>query len=323
METNDRNSLIRYPLQLQPAVCEHIWGGTNLIDNYNKTTDKTSLSESWEVSINSLFPSIIANGIYKGKTLKELIDEFPEILGKHSSNFSLLVKLINSKSLLSIQVHPDDIYALANEGELGKTEAWFVLDAEEGAFIYLGFKENVTRQQFSDAITDGSVEKLLNKIEVKPGHSFVVEAGTVHAIGGGITLLEVQENSSITYRAYDYKRLDINGQMRELHIDKALQVTNLNKLETTHFKQFNTYLHGKMVRVIALCNYFTSYYIHGGISFGFKEPATITVTGGEGCVISKGESINVIKGDSLFIPAGLNCRVMGSIRYVLTIEGDK
>ena len=323
MDTNERNILVRYPIMLKPAMCEHIWGGNKLITDYNKKTDKATLSEAWEVSVNSLFPSVIGNGIYEGMTLKELIDEYPDVLGKHTSEFSLLIKLINSSSLLSIQVHPDDNYALANEGELGKTEAWYILDADQDSFIYLGFSEEVTRQQYEDAILDGSIEKLLNKIEVKPGQSYVVEAGTIHAIGPNVTLLEIQENSSITYRAYDYKRVDINGKQRELHIDKALEVTNLVKTDKPQFKQFKTYLHGREVKVIAMCNYFTSYLVKGGLSFGFKEPSIINIIDGVGHVITKGESIEVTKGDTIFLPAALNCRVMGSIKYVLTIEGDK
>lgn len=322
MDTIQKNVLMRYPLLLKPYLCEHIWGGDKLITEYNKQTSNKTLSEAWEISVNSSFPSVINNGCYKDMTLMDLIKEFPEILGKNTSNFPLLVKLINSKSLLSIQVHPDDAYALANEGEQGKTEAWYILDAEEGAFIYLGFSEDVTLPVYKKTIANGTIETLLNKIEVKAGQSFVVPAGTIHAIGGGITLLEIQENSSITYRVYDYKRLDVNGKERALHIDKALAVTKLNKIEPTSFKQSHIYLHGKQVRVVADSDYFTSYLVKGGFAFGFKEATTVTIVGGEGAVISKGERIDVVKGDSLFIPAGMSCRVMGSIKYVLTVEGE-
>ncbi len=315
--------LIKYPLKLTPSVCRHVWGGVKLIRDFNKVTSNDTLSECWEVSVNDKLPSIISNGVYEGMTLSGFIREFPESLGKGITEFKLLIKLIDSAAKLSVQVHPDDAYALEHEGELGKTEAWYILDASEDAYIYLGFKEDIGRELLETSITGGTIEKYLNKITVKQGQSYVVEAGTVHAIGEGVTLLEIQENSSITYRAYDYNRADLNGKLRELHIDKALEVTNLNKLEEPAFKQFNTYLHGKQVKVVAMSDYFTSYLVKGGIAFGFNEPALVTVISGDGAVISKGESVPARKGDSFFIPAALDCRIMGSIKFVLTIEGDK
>lgn len=323
METIIKNTLIRYPFLLKPAICKHIWGGTRLIEEYHKKTPNKTLSETWEVSINPEYPSIIDNGIYKGIPLRELIEEYPEILGKHLSEFSLLIKLIDAKSKLSVQVHPDDKYARIKEGQKGKTEAWYILDTDEDAYIYLGFAKETTKEEFEQAIINGTVEKLLNKIPVRVGQSFIVPAGTVHAIGEGVTLLEIQENSSLTYRAYDYNRVDVDGKQRELHIDKALEVTNLKEMDKPNFKQFYTYLHGKRVKVIAMCDYFTSYLVKRGLSFGFQQPTMISIIGGTGTIITKGESFEVTKGDSLFLPAGLNCRVMGSIKYVLTIEGDK
>lgn len=317
------DKLIKYPLKLTPAVLKHIWGGKKLIRDFNKVSVNDTLSECWEVSINDKFPSVISNGVYEGMTLSDYISEFPESLGKGVEEFKLLVKLIDSAAKLSVQVHPNDSYAMEHEGELGKTEAWYILDAEEGAYIYLGFKEDMDKELLETSITGGTIEKYLNKIPVKYGQSYVVESGTVHAIGEGVTLLEIQENSSITYRAYDYNRADLNGKLRELHIEKALEVTNLNKLEEPAFKQFNTYLHGKQVKVIAMSDYFTSYLVKGGIAFGFNEPALVNVISGNGAVISKGESVPARKGDSFFIPAALDCRVMGSLKFVLTIEGDK
>ena len=318
MNTKERKA-VKYPLLLKPYLAEHIWGGTRLIDKYNKKTSLATVSEAWEISVNKDFPSVIDNGIYKDISLRDYLEEFPEMLGKNVEEFALLVKLINSSSLLSVQVHPDDIYASANEKQLGKTEAWLILEADEGAFIYLGFKENLTKEQFEQAIKASAIEKLLNKITVKAGQSYIVKAGTIHAIGGGITLLEIQENSSLTYRVYDYNRKDKDGNLRELHINKALDVTNLKKGPELKFKQYNTYLHGRRTKVIAKCNYFTSYLIKGGLSFGFEESSMVTVIDGKGTVISKGDSFDVTKGDSLFIPAGLQCRIMGGIKFVLTL----
>ena len=323
MDITEKLQLIKYPILLKPFCREFIWGGTKLISDYNKKYEGKTLSETWEISVNDDFPSIIDNGEYKGLALAELIVDYPEILGKQQTEFTLLIKFIDSAKTLSVQVHPDDAYAFANEGELGKTEAWYILDCVEGAYIYLGFKEKITIKQYEEYIMEGNIDKYLNKIFVKKGDSFVVEAGTVHSIGAGITLLEIQENSSITYRAYDYKRVDVNGKERDLHIDKALAVTNLNAIDIQAYPQFDTYIHGRKVKVIAMCNYFTSYLVEGGLSFGFEEPTLINIIEGKGCVISKGESIDVEKGDSVFVIAGLSCRIMGSVKFILTIEGDK
>lgn len=315
--------LIKYPMLLKPCVMEHIWGGSNLIRNYNKNSSGTSLSESWEVSVNKKYPSVIANGVFEGRALYEVLEENPSLLGS-DTDYSLLIKFINSDKLLSVQVHPDDSYALSNEGLPGKTEAWYILEAEEGAYIYLGFKENISGDKLTEIINDGSICDYLNKIPVKAGQSYIVEAGTVHAIGGGITLIEIQENSDLTYRVYDYNRPDTDGKLRELHIDKALEVIKPDKLVSARFKQFESHLHGRNVKVVAMCDYFSAYYIHGNFTFSFSEPVAVSIIEGcDGFLIWGDEKENIVKGDSVFIPAGVDCRFEGNLGYIITLEGVK
>ena len=214
--------------RLTPAMKDNLWGGTRLKSDYHKETDLEILAESWELSTHPDGQSLI-----DGVPLFDLVQQEPEVLGTKCpvKDIPLLIKFIDAKQDLSIQVHPDDDYARRVEGDNGKTEMWYILDAEPNAFIYLGVKEELSKVAFQTSIEDLSVLDNLNLVPVKRGDIFLVRSGTLHAIGAGCLLIEIQERSNVTYRVFDFNRRDKNGKLRDLHIDKALEVTNLTPYE--------------------------------------------------------------------------------------------
>ena len=215
------------PFRLKPVLKNYLWGGEKLISSWGKESCAGPLAESWELAAHKDGDNLILDGELKNFTLSEAVKRNPEIAAKNfnpENIFPLMVKLIDSAQPLSIQVHPDDDYAQRVENSKGKTELWYILDHEPDAFIYLGFKKEITRSEFEQAIKNNALLEILNKIKVHSGDSFFIPAGTVHSIGAGITLAEIQENSNITYRVYDYGRAGADGKPRELHIAKALDV---------------------------------------------------------------------------------------------------
>jgi mannose-6-phosphate isomerase len=220
----------------------------------------------------------------------------------------VLIKFIDAKQDLSVQVHPSDEYALKNENSFGKTEMWYIVEAEEGAGIYLGFRESVTKEEYEKAIAEKRLTDLLNFYEVKAGECYFIPSGTIHAIGKGCLICEIQQNSNLTYRVYDYGRKDKNGIERELHIDKALKVTNLNKFEPINFEN-----------CLGKCEYFTvqKYEIDGEMQLCTDEKSFQCVT----CVKGNGfiDGMEVSQGDSFFIPANFGgYRMTGKMEVVST-----
>ena len=214
--------------KLFPECKDNIWGGTKLKDKYGKTSDKSIVAESWELSFHKDGPTKIADG----RTLQETLSKAE--IGTNCDGFPFfptLVKLIDAKQDLSVQVHPSDKYALTHENSFGKTEMWYIVEADEGAGIYLGFKKDVTQAEYEQAIADHTLTELLNFFEVKAGDCYFIPSGTIHAIATGCLICEIQQNSNLTYRVYDYGRKDKNGNERELHVEKALKVTTLQKYE--------------------------------------------------------------------------------------------
>ena len=217
-----------YPMLFEPNLRTMVWGGKRLTE-WKQLPLQDNIGESWEVSTLPLLPSIIANGTWAGYPLKEVIEKHSEaILGKavarkYNNQMPLLVKFIDTKTDLSVQVHPDDAMALREHNDSGKTEMWYVIDADADAYIYAGFKEQLTPEQYAQRVADGTIMDALAKHDIKTGDVFYIPAGRVHAIGKGIRLLEVQQSSDVTYRIYDYDRLDLNGQPRELHTQLAAQ----------------------------------------------------------------------------------------------------
>lgn len=288
--------------KLSPACKDYIWGGQNLITNYNKKNTNAGdiLAETWELSTHKDGASTIENGEYKNKSLADYIKENgKEVLGKNCDKFEdfpILIKFIDAQDNLSIQVHPNNEYALKNENQYGKTEMWYVTDCKEGAFLYFGFNKEVSKDEFKQRIENNTLLEVLNKVNVKKGDVFFIEAGTIHAIGKDIIIAEIQQNSNVTYRVYDYGRTDKDGNTRELHVDKALQVTDTKppKIQTS-----NNHL--------AHCEYFTvdklvvdSNYSNNVDTNSF---VSILVLDGAGDIVVGSEKLTYQKGDSFFIPA--------------------
>lgn len=222
-----------YTLKLKPALKDYLWGGTRLKTEFKMESDLEKVAEAWVLSTHKDGLGEVLNGELKGKTLADAVAAFgDDCLGENGKKFSyfpILIKLIDAKDDLSVQVHPDDEYALRVEGEYGKTEMWYIVDCDEGATLYYGFKEEITKDEFRQKIADNTVTDVLNKVPVKKGDVFFIPSGTIHAIGKGILIAEIQQNSNTTYRVSDYGRLGADGKPRPLHIDKAVEVTSLTK----------------------------------------------------------------------------------------------
>ncbi len=238
-------------LKLKPSCKAYLWGGTRLKTEFGKTFSGEKLAETWELSCHLDGPSIVEGGEFAGRTLKEYLEkEGKKAVGEKCQKyqqFPLLIKFIDAKEDLSIQVHPDDAYALKEEGQYGKTEMWYVVDCEEGSSLYYGFSKEISKEEFAERIREQTLLEVLNRVTVKKGDVFFIEPGTIHAIGKGILIAEIQQSSNVTYRVYDYGRKDANGKERDLHIDKALQVTN--RVPVMQKQSFAPHL--------VFCNYFT------------------------------------------------------------------
>ena len=293
------------PIRLSPAFKDYLWGGTRLKTEYNKQSSLPIVAESWELSVHPDGASTVADGEWQGLTFAEYVDKSGKaVLGTNAAafdRFPILIKFIDAKQNLSVQVHPDDAYALKNEGEYGKTEVWYILDCEEGAGIYYGFSRDVTKEECAAAIREGRLTELLQWVPVKRGEAYLIPAGTVHAIGAGCLICEIQQNSNITYRVYDYDRRDKDGNPRQLHVEKALAVSNLEK------KALPAPIPDGEDVEIASCRYFT---VHR-LRVSGKAERTVTaacfhsllVTRGEGTLTMHGKTLTLNKGDSIFIPA--------------------
>ena len=286
-------------LKLKPACKNYVWGGHRLVEDYGVEYEGERLAEAWALSCHPDGASVIDGGEFDGKTLIEYIaSEGREVLGENCRrfrDFPLLIKFIDAREHLSIQVHPSNAYALEHEGQFGKTEFWYVLDAEPGAFIYYGFKREITEEEFAARIRSNTLPEVLNAVEVRRGDAILIESGTLHAIGAGIVLAEIQQNSNVTYRVYDY------GSARELHIDKALAVTTRVPI----IRRGTAYPH------IADCDYFTvdkltldgakTYRVQGSV--GAESFLSILILDGEGAISNHSDKLEYHKGDSFFLSA--------------------
>lgn len=306
-------------IKLIPSGKDYLWGGTRLKDEYGKKIDMTPLAESWECSVHPDGPCYVANGRYKGKPLKEVLDEHPEYIGtKANGEFPILAKFIDAKKDLSVQVHPDDEYAREKEQDNGKTEMWYIIDADEGASLIYGFKHKVSKEILERAIEKGELDKHLQKVEVHKGDLFFVPAGTVHGIGKGILLAEVQESSNVTYRVYDYDRVDKNGKKRELHFDKAVQVMDMGVTpDIKQKKRLVKYYPGCSRELLCRCKYFETERIQvtKGFSFSVMENSfqVLMCLDGYGQVEVDGDKpVRFSKGETVFLPAGIGrCLIIG------------
>ena len=309
---------------LEPAFKDYIWGGTRLRDEYGKDCSYDKVAESWELSCHKDGPSVISGS---GMTLQELIDkEGRQILGTNCErfeNFPILIKLIDAKDNLSVQVHPDNDYAMRVEGEYGKTEMWYVVDCDEGAELLYGFKHEISKEEFAQRIADNTLLEVTNNVPVHKGDVFFIKSGTLHAIGKGILIAEIQQNSNTTYRIYDYGRVGKDGKPRELHVEKAKDVTKLAPAETypdTPVVQEN----GASIKLLSKCEYFTTYKvdIEEKAEFDADDSSFVSLLILEGSpVVTDGKSdpVSAKKGDSLFISAGTGrFTVEGSCSLILT-----
>lgn len=293
-------------LKLAPSYKDYLWGGHRLVEEYHKQYDGDVLAESWELSCHPDGPSRILNGEYAGKTLKEYIDgEGKAVLGTHCRrfrDFPILTKFIDAKDNLSIQVHPNNRYALKNEGQYGKTEMWYVMDAGRDAYLYYGFKIEISREEFEKRIKEDTLLEVLNAVPVQKGDVLFIESGTIHAIGRDILIAEIQQNSNVTYRVYDYGRVGKDGKKRDPHIEKALAVTNRVPI----IKDKSSYPH------VADCDYFTvdKLNLDGRVMSRMEGMvseesfASILILDGEGTISCGGETLSFRKGDSFFLSAG-------------------
>ncbi|MGN0267198.1 MAG: type I phosphomannose isomerase catalytic subunit [Lachnospiraceae bacterium] len=305
-------------LKLSPACKSYLWGGNKLKREFHKNYAGSVLAETWELSCHPDGPSTIVSGEYKGLTLREYLEKTG---GKASGtncerfeDFPILIKLIDASKELSVQVHPNNSYARKHENQYGKTEMWYVIDCEPGAFLYYGLKRSVTKEEFRKHIEENTLDQILNAVPVHKGDTFFIAAGTVHAIGKGIVIAEIQQNSNVTYRVYDYGRIGADGKPRDLHVEKALDVAHLEPPKTIY--SFGGHL--------AQCDCFTvdRFSVQYGTVQGVVEEdsfQSLLIVDGDGEVRCGDSCEKVRKGDSLFLPAGSGTyTVTGSLTLLRT-----
>lgn len=314
-----------YPLQFEPILKERIWGGEKLKTLLHKPITSNITGESWELSTVEDDVSIVANGEWKGKSLTELINSFPdEILGtavhtRFGKQFPLLFKYLDAREDLSIQVHPNDELAKKRHNSFGKTEMWYIMQADDNARIIVGFKENSNAEEYLENLENKTLLSILDDVKVKSGDVFFLETGTVHAIGAGLVVAEIQQTSDITYRLYDFDRVDANGNTRELHVDLALEAINYNKVETK--KSYSNI--SNQSNTVVDCPYFTTNYIplDGAISVSKSRESFTVYMCVEGSfeIEYNNSKTRYIKGDTVLIPAAMNAFILNGKASILEI----
>lgn len=323
------------PFLLRPAGKDYLWGGSRLIDEYGKEGALKPLAETWECSTHPDGTSIVASGERKGRLLSEVLKEHPEYLGIHSEagmgaqgELPILIKFIDAGNDLSIQVHPDDEYAKEREnGQLGKTEMWYVLDAGKDTKLVYGLYHDMDKETLRQSIQEGTVEKYLQKVKIQKGDVYYIEPGIIHAIGAGALIVEVQESSNLTYRLYDYERKDKNGKRRSLQIEKALEVAVLkSSTKPAQPMRVLRYRQGFAKELLCRCKYFEVHrivmnterfrqmvsYWTDGMSF-----RVLLCVEGCGSLLMEGEYICFFKGDCIFFPAdSVRVRLHGKAEFL-------
>ncbi len=304
------------PFLLQPVGKDYLWGGTRLHTDFHKNIPLSPLAETWECSTHPDGPSIVASGLHKGMSLRDVLVAHPEYYGAHplpNGELPIIVKLIDAAKDLSVQVHPNDTYAQTHEnGAHGKSEMWYVLDAAAGTQLIYGFYRDMEKATLQDALAKGTIEKYLRKVPVQRDDVFFIDAGKVHALGAGALVAEIQENSNITYRLYDYNRLDKDGHGRELHIDKALDVAELKGSSTPRQPmRLLKYRKGYASELLCRCKSFQveRVLIRTTSEDKVMLPAitehfqVLLCTEGAGMLFFDNEQLSFRKGDCIFIPA--------------------
>ena len=314
-----------YAMKLSAPIKDYLWGGTKLTKEWGFVSFEDRQAEAWVLSCHRDGESVIENGEFSGKSLREVLEEHPEYIGKNAESgeeLPVLIKLIDAADNLSIQVHPDEEYAMKNEGDHGKTEAWYILDCDEGAEIIYGFKEDISKEDFEKAIKTNTLSEYVNRIKVEKGDIFFIKAGTLHAICKGIMIFEVQQNSNVTYRVYDYGRLQ-NGKPRELHIEKALDVTVRTKSRVPQNKSAAAEHDGYFETELVSCDIFKLSRLDVGteaeIVADENSFVSLVCIDGNGVLLQGDEAVTLYKGDSLFIPAAAGkFKILGKVCVLKT-----
>ncbi|MBQ3592438.1 MAG: mannose-6-phosphate isomerase [Clostridia bacterium] len=307
--------LKKYPMKLRPVTKEILWGGDRLKQRYHKHAAFDKLAETWELTVRPDGMSIIDSGDYTGMSLEEFINHAPRsILGTNGikgDRFPILIKFIDARDDLSIQVHPDDSYALANEGELGKMEMWYIVEATDDARLVYGLKDGCTMDAFAKAVAEGRTESVLQYVPVKAGECYFIPSGQVHAIGSGCLIAEIQQNSNVTYRVYDYNRKQADDSLRQLHVAQALDVVQIRTDAEVQALRYEAGpdKHGK---TLCNCQYFkvkkhvTS--VDGNTDFFVSDKSfkSVLVLHAENAYLEhEGTRYEITTGDSFFLPAGM------------------
>jgi mannose-6-phosphate isomerase len=314
-----------YPLQFEPILKERIWGGTKLKTILNKPITSDITGESWEISTVEGDVSVVSNGVLAGKSLNDLIQSAPEdILGtqvykRFGTQFPLLFKYLDAREDLSIQVHPNDELAKKRHNSFGKTEMWFIMQADENARIIVGFKEKSNATEYVENLKNKTLLSILDDVIVKSGDVFFLETGTVHAIGAGLVVAEIQQTSDITYRLYDFDRVDATGNERELHVDLALDAINYNEVDT--FRSYTKDINQS--NTIVNCPYFTTNFLPLGGEKKIKNNgnsfSVYMCIEGTFEIEFKNSRFQYKKGDTVLIPAALKTFILNGKASILEI----
>ena len=314
-----------YPIKLNPYVSETIWGGRKLIEEYGVKTEKNNAAEGWMLSCHEAGSSTVVNGEFAGKLFADVVKENPVLCGKNAENFSdfpILIKFIDAMDNLSVQVHPTKEYCEKTGRGQSKTECWYIIDAEEDAYLILGFEDKITPEEFKAAIENNTLTDYVSKVPVKKGDFFFIESGTLHAICKGILLAEVQESSNTTYRIYDYNRVGNDGKPRELHVEDGAAVTKLEKYTQPDFCK-GADLDTLERRLLADCPLFKVWKLdlNGEISGIADENSFVSllIMDGNGTLEVCGETVSLTKGESIFIPANAGeYKISGKMEIIET-----
>jgi mannose-6-phosphate isomerase len=299
------------PFKLAPVFKDYLWGGEKLKTLFDKPAESPSVAESWELAAHPDGDCTIAGGPYEGMKLSAFFRDFPVAFGKNvagKKEFPVLIKLIDARESLSVQVHPDDEYARRVEGGAGKTEMWYVLDREPGAFLYCGFNRGMTADEMRLRIRENTITEVLRRVPVDPGDVFFIPSGMVHAIGAGILLAEIQQNSNTTYRVYDYDRCGPDGKRRPLHIEKAIEAALKSPGGTEPPGRGDpVLLRGTVLRRLASCSYFTVELVelskgHEFSPDGSSFVSLLCIEGAASLADCRGR-LDIARGESVFIPA--------------------
>lgn len=315
------------PVKIKPYVSATIWGGRRLIDEYGVQTDKENAAEAWVLSCHPNGCGVISGGELDGRTLRSVYEADRSICGTNGARFPefpILIKFIDARDNLSIQVHPDEQYARRVEHGAGKTECWYILDADDGAELALGFREPISRETFRASIADNTLMNYVQKVKVKKGDFFFIESGTLHAICKGVLLAEVQQNSDTTYRVYDYDRRGADGKPRALHVDKAVDVTNTTPYtpvvpRAEDAARFST----PQRTLLTCCDLFSVCRVDCRDTYADKATAesfvSLLVLEGSGSFVCGETAFSLTKGESVFIPANAGAyTVQGEIQLLET-----